>query len=304
MPSGGWDVEDIARFVGANPQRMRGYVIEYSFKFDSLVKGRYLTDEKEVEVLLKDARRYGADPAELLDVWYSHESDVLEQGHVSSRSRKDSRGDVAEEDLIATRRNSRESLKELRRARQGDVELDVANEKAGFEDFGVFVDVLGELLVLLTVQQEQIELLSQQLDSIGLGRLQERMSDKASQHLHSSLVSSARVLKELGAPSGEVSVGNVIQRGSISVSQERLDELSESSNSMSERRNNIAASVGASISGLVAKIASIGGEVSFSLERLEALKEEMSVSKKSMDKNSYEGTFEIEYHGVKVKIGT
>lgn len=272
MPPGGWDVLEIARVVGADAKRMRAHALfERAGMLGGLERGRCVTSEKDVEYLLRAGAHYGGDPTKMLDLWYEYTGTEVTQG--SSRS-------------------GSEGI---------DVERDGGNGSGATEkQIAALAQCVIDLAAIVAVQQRELARLRH---ATSIATLQTSVGEQASDHLHKALAASARVLSELGRPSAEVSVGSVVQKGTIRATSKTTSEHRDDRAHRSSENDLTHVGVGLELKGIVGRIA--GGKLNVAVDSTKAQQrvEELTREAKSSSDDTFEGTFEIEYEGVSIKVG-
>lgn len=286
MPQGGWPIEEIARVVGGDAAAMRAYAIECS-ALCHLSRGRFVTDEDGVEWLLQNAEEWGGDPASAFDHWYEQPMTEEVLGSLGARTVPG-------------------SIAELRG--DGAVPMQIPHADANVDKrYAVEVRVLAQSLVdllgIVAAQQQQIAELSRQVQAGTVAQIQSRIHEQASEHLHKVVLTSAKALKELGTPVGQVTAGTVVHKGSVVISRSASSKDSETATDHRQTDDTTKVDVGAEVRGLAAKLA--GGTLKVKVDTTEVEKRMAALERQRERTNteSFQGELEIQYQGVSVTIG-
>ncbi len=258
-----WDIYDVASVIGADPKRMRSYAVQYPAMF-RLADGRFITAKEGINELLKHGREFGVDPIAAYDAW--HEHPAAPAGAPPSPG---------------TRRASGA-------APAGPDQATVA--------------ALAELTAIVAAQQQQIAQLQAQLLMATVARIHEDSSRRSSEHLQHALTRSAAALKDLGVPAGEVSVGTVRHKGSLSL---RMASDGSTSSDVSEEAalsSKLGGEIAAELAGLKGKLAKISTTAKGSLEKIDSRTKRAKQAAQQSSSTEASGDFEMEYAGISIRI--
>jgi hypothetical protein len=154
--------------------------------------------------------------------------------------------------------------------------------------------------VVAAQQRELLEL----RDLASLARTQTLVADQASEHLHKALLASAKVLADLGHPNGNVTMGAVTHKGTLSVQRAASADATAVESRACESSDRTARNVALELRGIASILggAKLGAKVegTHAQKRLDELQRRETTS----NAESVSGTFEVTYDGLSIKVGS
>lgn len=167
----------------------------------------------------------------------------------------------------------------------------------------VLVQAMVDLVGIVAAQQQQIAELARRLEASTVAEMQSKIHEQASDHLHRVLLSSAKALKELGTPIGSVTAGNVIHKGSITLTRTSSSKEQNSSKTSDDRQDALQVDIAAEATGLIKNLAGAAVSSKVNTAQVEKRMRELASQKEASTSESFKGDLEIQYHGVSVTIG-
>jgi hypothetical protein len=161
--------------------------------------------------------------------------------------------------------------------------------------------VVAGLLATVAAQHREIEELRERLDAATIARVQTEVTKLAQDHQRALFAEAREVIGAHSLASGEMDLGEVEHKGSVTVRLARNVTDGRSSSSSERSTNAQKVDVAAEIRGLAARIASVGVDVGVETSKIRDRTEVLEQSRTHAESQHYEGMFETRHRGQKIR---